>query len=297
MGADPEQISVLRLFFTLFVAFLITTSLISLFILVRRHGTSYVVRGFLSPLFDVISNVVGVGDAPSASSRSRYLETLIERLEEQSANTASLSSQTESKILSLFEEAIGKGFDQQIKISLKSLISRDVNEELKNRSLRPLIEIQERLQQASKTASIRGFFNLSIGIGFAVAALFILRAAVDLFSAAELLQISLSQTIYAMGIRISLALVITLIAYFFLALYKKSLDDVKFYQNEITTIGLATASVYLSYDCKTDDARIAVAQLLLRRENGSAPPTQVADSEGGFVNRLIDKLIDRIPVT
>ena len=246
-------------------------------------------------LGEFASSLIGLTVSGTPSLRTGRLDALLEKLERQSTSSSVLSRQTEEKIVSLFEDAIGAGLNEEIKLALESLLEKQVREEVRIRSLQTLVDVQTRLGQASRTASIRGFFNLAIGIGFAVAALVILRSAVELFSPSELLTLSLSQAVYIMGIRVSLALVITLIAYFFLSLYKRSLEDVKYYQNEMTIIGVTATSVGVAYDCEEDGVRGAVAEALLRRDSLSASPQPV--EQANLIGRLVEKLIDKIPAS
>lgn len=117
----------------------------------------------------------------------------------------------------------------------------------------------------------------------------------ELFSPSDLSSLTLSQSLYIMGVRISLALVITLIAYFFLALYKRSLEDLKHYQNEMTAIGLSATSIGLAYDCKTDEVKRAVAEAILRREPSLSFSPGPAPDHSSIVARVLEKLADKLP--
>jgi hypothetical protein len=264
-----------------------------------------VIRGGLVPLTEkalrAIAEVAGsligvsVGAPTTVASDVPRLADLLEKLERNAASHTSISTEAEQKIVSLFEQAVAAGFDDQLRAAIKALVERQVHEGIRTHALKSLEDVGEKLQQASKTASIRGFFNLAIGIGFAVAALLILKGAVELFSPSDLEKLSISQTLYMTAVRISLALVITLIAYFFLALDKKSLDDVRYYQNEMTAIGVSSASLSVAYDCSSDDARRMIAEAILLRDGTSQDREYSPDSQASALATLAGKLIDKLP--
>jgi hypothetical protein len=269
----------------------------SLFMIVRRGELPLLAKSMSRFIGDVLGSLIGVGSGYSPPTIAKDLEDLIKALERRAVSPAILSEQAEQRVISIFEDAIGAGLNDEIRLALASLVEKQVKDEVRLRSLASLNDVQGRLQQAAKIASIRGFFNLAIGISFAVTALLVLKSAVELFRPTDLGALTLSQALYVMGVRVSLALIITLIAYFFLSLYRNSLEDVKYYQNEMTYIGLSATSIGVAYDCESDSVRQSVAQTILQR--GSAVgDTQVTDpDQTNLVGRLIEKLIDKVPTS
>ena len=63
--------------------------------------------------------------------------------------------------------------------------------------------------------------------------------------------------------RLSLVILIEIFAYFFLKLYKQSLIDIKFYQNEITNIESKLTAIQLSYYQKNQEERICIIRDLV----------------------------------
>lgn len=248
-------------------------------------------KSLAETLVDYFTSIVGLGGAgiPSGLIELRFAEQKIRQ------RNVSLSAQTESKIIQIFEDALGGGLSDEISSAFESIIEKKLSSELRLRSSESLSLVASRLEQAVRTVSTRGFFNLAIGIAFAVTALFILKAAVSLFSPAQLAGLSIAQSLYIMGMRISLALVITLIAYFFLSLYSKSLDDVKYYQNELRMVGLKLASLNVAYDCDGDEARKILVEHLAKSGNSLAADDDNSRETLQGVGKLLEKVLDKLP--
>jgi hypothetical protein len=266
-----------------------------LFTAVRPTDLKRALFTLATSLSEFTGSVVGVSVASGLSSSAK-LDRLLKALENERKRGNLLSSSAEAKVLSLFEDALKPGLDDKIGEAISGLVSRQLSEETFSRSLNLLAHGQNRLIQASRTVSIRGFVNLAIGIIFAVSALAVLKSAVDLVNNNDLSRMALSQAVYIMGVRISLALVITLIAYFFLSLYKRSLDDIKYYQNELTFLDLAATAVAVSYDSKPDGVGAKVAESLL--SDGHVAKT-IEETRGGnsaaVATRILEKLVDKLP--
>lgn len=129
--------------------------------------------------------------------------------------------------------------------SIKVNLERDVNQSyikqlkdmISNDSLEDILESKisrtyERLNLERESLSRRGNFNLMIGMFLSVGGLIILGYSVLNYSHNG----SLEDLLIFVIPKISFVLLIELFAYFFLNLYKKSLEDIKYYQNEITNI-------------------------------------------------------------
>lgn len=90
----------------------------------------------------------------------------------------------------------------------------------------------ERLQIVNESLTKRGNLNLLIGMFLSILGLIILGYSILNFNH----DVAVRDLLVFIIPRISFVLLIELFAYFFLNLYKKSLDDVKYYQNEITNL-------------------------------------------------------------
>lgn len=90
----------------------------------------------------------------------------------------------------------------------------------------------ERLKNVNENLTKRGNLNLIIGMFLSILGLIFLGYSIIDFNH----NVSIHELLIFIIPRISLVLLIELFAYFFLNLYKKSLDDLKYYQNEITNL-------------------------------------------------------------
>lgn len=93
-------------------------------------------------------------------------------------------------------------------------------------------ETKERLLSEIESQTTKGIFSLSLGVVTASIGMVIL--AVSAFGQND----AKNYVEYILHYlpRLSIALVIEIFAYFFLKLYKKSLDEIKYFQNELTNI-------------------------------------------------------------
>ena len=98
---------------------------------------------------------------------------------------------------------------------------------------RAAADLQERLSRTSVYLGTRATTNLLIGIGTTVLAAFGLVYIV--FASHEPITDSTALAAYYLP-RLSFVIFVEVFAYFFLRLYKGNIDDVKYYQNELTNI-------------------------------------------------------------
>lgn len=96
-----------------------------------------------------------------------------------------------------------------------------------------------RITKEIVTTNKRINVNLIIGILFAVVGILIL------YSFREI-EIKSNQDLYKYIPKLSLVLFIEVFAYFFLNLYKKGLDEIKYYHNELTSAEARSAAIGLS---------------------------------------------------
>ncbi|ASK90127.1 hypothetical protein [Sphingorhabdus sp. SMR4y] len=261
--------------------------------LIARADSEVPPKVFLNALSEAVSAIIGLGLPASRSSREREFERYLKTLQNQS-KAAPLSIETEQRITEIFEEALGSGLNDELQIALDNLAAQKVSETLEIRSLSHLGSITENLQTASKTVTIRGFLNLAIGIIFAIAALVVLQSSVALFTPETIANQTAAQILYLVGIRVSLAIIITVIAYFFLSLYKNSLEDVKYYQNEMTNVGMIESAICMSYDVKSETVRQIIAAQISSRAVQSSSEDVINNSQVSQA-QILDKLLEKIP--
>lgn len=124
-----------------------------------------------------------------------------------------------------------------------------------------------RLKDELFSLSKRGNLNLSIGIMITVVGLGLLGMFVLSFSNSQKDMATFFMDFFP---RISLVLLIEIFAYFFLSLYKSSLSEIKYFQNEITSM----ESKYLA---------LKVALESSEKESINYVVEQLAKSERNFI--------------
>ena len=121
----------------------------------------------------------------------------------------------------------------------------------------------DRLRQELFALSKRGNLNLAIGIVTTIAGLLLLGA----FVLTEA-QNTVDLPTFAVGFvpRISLVLLIEVFAYFFLRLYKTALTEIKYFQNEITSIEAKFLALTVAATSKKEDQLAGVLHQFARIE-------------------------------
>lgn len=168
-------------------------------------------------------------------------------------NDVTVSEVTEElkqKLLSYAEKMSSEEFIH----NLKNKIEIDKNEQ----ELELLFEEdRNRFMSEIDALTRRGNFNLVIGIVTAL-----IGVSVLIWSILAPLHTELNGFLYEYMPRISLVIVIEIFAYFFLQLYKSSLTEIKYYQNEMTNLQAKLAAIKLSMK-KGDDKTLAEVILKL----------------------------------
>ena len=253
----------------------------------------------------IIGTLFGV-DEP-AQMQSEHVSKLQEELSNlrilRSDTPVALSDEVQKEILNHYRSALESHLGPNLQQQVRLLVDQTFKREVEFQAAKFLDEVNQRLKSASSTVSARGFLNLILGIAFAGGALMVLQQAVSFLSPESLARVPTSTVVYVMGTRVSIALVITLVAYFFLSLYRKSLEDAKFYQNEMTDMNSKAAALHLSYYEGDKALKAHVLTTLVESNRNHRPPrpavagdVKVGTSEntGPWV-RVVEKLVDKIP--
>lgn len=215
--------------------------------------------GLLSILFVAlvgftVKYLSGKGGEKSSQSKFSNLQAEIKKYNNDIfKNSENIDSILEElNILKETQSAITEEQREQIKLSIEESFSRDtaksildkIEEKVKEKYIlidnyhyiddsfqETIVRLKEELFSLSK----RGNLNLAIGIittlfGFSLLGVFVYSTLL----VSE--QHGLRNIAYEFIPRISLVVLIEVFAYFFLRLYKESLSDIKYFQNEITTI-------------------------------------------------------------
>jgi hypothetical protein len=177
----------------------------------------------------------------------------IERLESELMAVRSSITKTQESALT------DKEFREVVRTRVASVIGDDLREQLAQTSRAKLEELStksaaesssvqttERLLREINALGRRGNLNLVLGtvttmIGMYVLSDYVIRSG----------QVS-DPTIFASQFapRLTLAIFIQVFAYFFLRLYKASLQEIKYYQNELTSIGAKQQALTCAIDSK-----------------------------------------------
>lgn len=265
-----------------------------------RETMFRIIRRFNGNLSTAISSLVGVDVSSTPSKQDIYFEEILNALRSSGyANDAtSLSLDAEKRIEGLFADALRKEISFDVKNQIQSLIDKSFGRKIENISAQFLIDTKNRLRSASSTVTIRGLLNLVIGIGFAIWALAILREAVSVFTPSQLTGINVNSIIYVSALRVSLGVVIVVISYFFLSLYRRSMDESKFYQNEITTISALLSALNLAHSSDSESVKAYVVSRLMEYDRNSLDVVgrnRKVTIDPKLSSEIIKSLIDKVP--
>lgn len=136
--------------------------------------------------------------------------------------------------------------------------------------------IIERLNNETNKLYLRANFSLAIGMIISFSGIYILSQGISIFSESTFfiyenekglkIQKDISQIFIEMLPRISFVFVVELFAYYFLKLYKAGLDEIKYFQNELTNIESKLIAVEVAYITKNDDAMKEALKILVQTE-------------------------------
>lgn len=189
----------------------------------------------------------------------------------------------------------------QIRSELRDLLSREVDRSVFEMVDQNLRRARNRLEEASRSVSVRGVFSLIIGIISAAAAFSLIYSVVGIVDLETVESMPLNTVVYLSIGRLSLAVFVTFISYFFLSLYRRSLDEIQHYQSEMTNIDAWIASILAASFSKSDQLlSYAVAKLLEVDRNAMRANTVSTNDSNDQVVRvssdLLKSIIAKIPV-
>lgn len=147
---------------------------------------------------------------------------------------SSITEAERAQLLQMLTDSLTKQASESVLSEIKKAIAKTEKEnEVLNLIQRQSSQTIDRLTQELFSLSKRGNLNLSIGItttltGLVLLGMFVLRD--------EPMPPDTSAFIINFVPRISLVILIEVFAYFFLRLYKTTLSEIKYFQNEITSI-------------------------------------------------------------
>lgn len=134
----------------------------------------------------------------------------------------------------------------------------------------------KRINNEIKNLSLRANINLVIGIGISFFGIYVLGKSIDIFNDNVFLTFvnndgqavskSIDEILVKILPRISFVFIVELFAYFFLKLYKNGLDEIKYFQNELTNVESKLVAVEAAYIIKSDIAIQKAIDLLVLTE-------------------------------
>jgi len=144
-----------------------------------------------------------------------------------------------------------------------------------------------RLREEIQNLSRRSSLNLVIGVMVTMAATGVLvylvsREHGDFASITSLLSFYIP--------RITTVILIETFAYFFLRLYRQNLEELKYYQNELTTIAAQEIAWKAAVIAATDEAKNAVIQQLAKSDRNSRPLVDSSGSSKTELSSLVEVL-------
>lgn len=179
-----------------------------------------------------------------------------------------------------------KGYLLELENSLK--------ESLTNKSTEELYRItKSRLELETQNQTRRGNLNLALGILTAIIGVLILGYSVF---QAPMLTTNVELAGHFLP-RLSLALIIEVFAYFFLGLYRQSLEEIKYFQNELTKIESKFLGLHIATNISSSDGILAaIIQLVtternfLLKKGQSTTQIELKKAEAANTTSLAEKL-------
>jgi hypothetical protein len=165
---------------------------------------------------------------------SKDIEELKFQIEELRSSQSRLSENEHDDLVRRLKEKVENDASNSVLTDLKKRITEEEKERLRfefveNQYSDTISRLKEELFSLSK----RGNLNLSIGIMITIVGLGLLGMFVMSFGSPKA---DVSEFFIEFFPRISLVLLIEIFAFFFLSLYKSSLSEIKYFQNEVTSM-------------------------------------------------------------
>lgn len=169
-------------------------------------------------------------DAPTTNDVMNYVDF---RVDELLNSRRSQSSEADKRDRDAAIESFRKKLESDAVKSVLDQIKTDALQATRRDGLEARLQsIRGRLRQEVQDLAKRGNLNLVLGIMTTLTGLCTLAYAVALSPAST----TLSDFLGHFAPRLSLAVLIEVFAYFFLRLYKQTLSEIKYFQNELTNI-------------------------------------------------------------
>ncbi|WP_363799853.1 hypothetical protein ABU614_07010 [Lysobacter firmicutimachus] len=231
-----------------------STTYVNMFAVVAAAAFAMGALGYLQPRRSRASSIVREEEVVRLIAKS-----LSEHAARMAESTITLTpDEREAAVKSIvneFQTDLVAGQIQKLEASMQDVLRQNSYRD-------PIEQARFRLMRQSDALVRRGNLNLVIGMIMAAAGVFILGQSILAPTSFS----SWDGMLSAYAPRFSLVLLIEVFAYFFLRLYKQSLDDGKYYQNELTNIELKLSAANASFELKDDALRSKVIESLVSTE-------------------------------
>lgn len=174
-----------------------------------------------------------------------------------------LSEDEKNEIYTRLEKEVTKNMSNNILENIKNEYDKDIKYEKFLLSIYQHFESAKiRLLKEFELLSRRGNINLFIGLITTIIAIYILASTVLLDAK---LTTDKAMIMYYIP-RLTLSIFIEIFSFFFLRLYKSGLEDLKYYQNELTNIDMKLVAVNIAIEQNEKDSIKEVTSILATTE-------------------------------
>jgi hypothetical protein len=217
-----------------------------------------------------LRNRIENGDSASNGEFERLkmeVSRLRSELEINSSINAAITSDHKNELVKLLKNEILENSTDQATKEFIEKVKKDIKESDQSREIERLFSrTLERLYTETSALGFRGNLNLSLGILTTIVGLVILGYfVIEIDSVPEDKIAFIAHFIP----RLSLVVLIEIFAYFFLKLYKSSLSEIKYFQNEVTNVEAKLAALKCSLMINDIGSISSVIKVLSETERNS----------------------------
>ena len=237
----PESFSVE----TIFIAALLFVAISVFALLYLDSGLRYFVKGRLR--------------SPDAFYNSGYEINFIKQPDRPEFGACEFDESDKQIIIENIQKKLESDSFLEYAEGLRTLLASKISEDYSQQLFRG---VTDRLTMETRNLARRGNLNLILGMSTTLIGLFILAYAV--YDSPK------SQSVQELAAyfvpRVSLVLLVEVFAYFFLRLYKQSLEEIKYFQNEITNVESRMIAMYFASRVEDPALGARLAEELARTE-------------------------------
>jgi len=229
-------------------------------IAIMSIGLVFILIAYLSSSTQSL-NIIDNDEKELSQKLKEIQKTLSKELKEEHIFSQEEKQTIESNLIQNMKTNITDSFLKSQSEILKDTLEKEITINSFNKQIN---QTKQRIFQEISNLKLRSNLNLSLGIVITLFGLYILWDMITINTSVNLEKYIINKDntlflkffILEITPRILLVLLIEIFAYFFLRLYKNNLDEIKFFQNEITNIELKylALSTVLTLDSKDSDS-------------------------------------------